>query len=59
MTDLPIIIAFLAGALTGYFIGRSRRGTEFDLLQLDLYKARNQLDTIRRLDEAKEKNEHT
>lgn len=55
MSDLSIIIAFLAGGFTGYIIGRSRKENEFDLLRLELCKARNQLDAIRRLERAKER----
>lgn len=54
MSDLQIVIAFLSGALFGYLIGRSRRATEFDLVRLELFEAKNRLDVIRRLDEAKE-----
>lgn len=54
MSDLPIIIAFLAGGFTGYLIGRSRRATEFDVLQMELCKVRNHLGTLQRLHEAKE-----
>lgn len=55
MSDLPIIIAFLTGAFFGYLIGRSRRATEFDVLQMGLCKVRNHLETLQRLHEAKER----
>lgn len=55
MTDLPILIGFFAGGLSGYMIGRSLRENEFDLLQSELFKVKNHLRELQRLYDAQHK----
>lgn len=54
MSDLPIFISLLGGMAVGYLLGWARRANEFDVLQFELLKTKNQLHALQRLFDTKE-----
>lgn len=54
MSDLSILISLLGGMAVGYLLGWIRRANEFDALQFELLKTKNQLHVLQRLFSTKE-----